>query len=295
MEFHNSCDGFYKNSLDVRLTKNCDNDCPFCIEKTGLLPKQESVWDMLTSTIKAINVDGKTDILILGGEPLLRIHQLNQYLSKLRSLESRKALCTKPKVYVTTSLPRVAYYQTVPFYDIIDKIDGLNVSLQHYDWQENNNIMMASDIGFNRIDFLKSILNHGDVANKVRVSINLVQGQIDSKAKLMYFLEMLKGMGCKHVKINELQHSPNLYVSFERVMGVHLGSPYSHGCQKDIDIIDGMRVTLKRSCFLVEPSHYATFSDLVKATTKRLLPKMFNSSQLVMYENGELSNGWQTR
>lgn len=34
-KFCNSCDGAY-DSLDVRFTKACDNDCAFCIERNGI-------------------------------------------------------------------------------------------------------------------------------------------------------------------------------------------------------------------------------------------------------------------
>ena len=50
MTFTNSCDGYYKDSLDVRFTKMCDNNCPFCIEKGGITGKSTNVPAMIEAT-----------------------------------------------------------------------------------------------------------------------------------------------------------------------------------------------------------------------------------------------------
>lgn len=64
-KFCNSCDGAY-DSLDVRFTKACDNDCAFCIERNGINSLGlTNVEKMIDSTIKS----GINSVLILGGEP----------------------------------------------------------------------------------------------------------------------------------------------------------------------------------------------------------------------------------
>ena len=102
----------------------------------------------------------------------------------------------------------------------------------------------------------------------------------------------MEKIGVKHVKINELQNVPELYVSYEDICKEKLPSPYAHGCQTEIKIKGiSMKITLKRSCFMVEKSRKATKSDLQKAIYKQKTGT-FQAFQTVAYEDGTLENGW---
>lgn len=73
----NSCDGIYNDSLDVRFTKMCDNNCAFCIERGGIDSfGKTNVKKLIKETI----ISGKKNILILGGEPLLNIEDTLEYV-----------------------------------------------------------------------------------------------------------------------------------------------------------------------------------------------------------------------
>lgn len=271
----NSCDGAY-SSLDVRFTKQCDNNCSFCIEKTGIdsLGKPD-VQNMIESTINS----GIKDVLILGGEPFLYPDELFEYVSTIRDKVN--------SIYVTTSLPSTFIKNTEKCYQIIRLIDGLNVSVQHTNWMRNNSILNAS-AKINRLEILRKL--NKQFASKIRTSINLVKYGIDNKIELLRTLNHLQSLGCKHVKINELQSS-DLYVSFEKITKQKMKSPYSNGCQSEIkmDGID-MKLTLKRSCFVVEKSNFATVSDIFKIILKKFIkPK---NKFRVMYENGKIEYGW---
>lgn len=139
------------------------------------------------------------------------------------------------------------------------------------------------------------------IAPKIRVCLNLCRGGIDTPGKLKEALLRLQALGVKHVKVNELQHAPEHYVSFEDMLGYRLArplrSPYAHGCQTDETELfsrlfhTSLRITLKRSCFVVEKSRKASLADLAKAAYKRWLhtPKgVFR----VMYENGQVESAW---
>ena len=90
------------------------------------------------------------------------------------------------------------------------------------------------------------------------------------------------------------------YVSFENIFpDCELSSPYAHGCQTDIthyfdslSLMHDIQILLKRSCFLVEPSKTATFSDLVKVVGKRIKNEKHKFG--VLYENGKLESHWLT-
>jgi len=276
LSFSNSCDGYYR-SIDVRFCKRCSNACSFCIERNGI--KQCGCTNVAEITKSTLSSD-RDNVLILGGEPLEEIEKARDYVKNIRKY--------KKHIYLTTSLPKDIYEHPDTFYEIMEMLDGLNVSLQHYDPDINNDVLNA---GFrhDRIQMLEGICRKWP--HKVRVSINLVKGYIDSRKEIDKFLDVMESIGVKHVKINELQNEEEIYVSFEKAYGMKLKSPYAHGCQHDVSIRDNMRVTLKRACFCVNSNLEASFADLIKAVLKKLM-NIHPEPQVVIYENGMVSNGW---
>jgi len=271
----NSCDGKY-NSVDVRFTKSCDNNCSFCIEKNGLLSLGEpNVEEMAKSVLKT----GIKDVLILGGEPLLYIDRVLNFVNLIREHVDT--------IYITTSLPRTIVQNWKNFEKIMETIDGLNVSIQHYDPKINNDILRANN-RHDRIELLRQInIRH---SSKVRTSINLVKGSIDTKEKLLKTLSKLEFNGCSNFKINELQDSSE-YVSYEEIMKETLPNPYSNGCQTKIKIENiQASVLLKRSCFAVEKTKKANIFDLIKVISRMFYKK--SNIFRVVYENGYINKGW---
>ena len=272
----NSCDGIYRDSLDVRFTKSCDNKCAFCIERKGIDNQGQNVEKMIEGTKKS----GKKNILVLGGEPMLNLQTLKTYIDGIKDYVEN--------IYITTSLPNSINQDWDTFTYIMDNSTCLNVSLQHYNWKINNQVLNASS-NHNRIEILENICDK--YSKKVRVSINLVRGYIDTKAKLDTFLKIMEDIGVSHVKINELQHEPDLYVSFRDLYGMILPAPYVYGCQGDIDLGYNMRITLKRSCFCTQPQHIRC-TDIEEEKFKQ---HKTENTCTVLYEDGTLSNGWITK
>lgn len=147
---------------------------------------------------------------------------------------------------------------------------------------------------------LLNIIINPEIRNKIRVNLNLVQGYIDNKIEVLKAIRLLSNVyHVKTIKLNELQNSDK-YVSFENIfLDCELSSPYAHGCQTDIthyfdslSLMHDIQILLKRSCFLVEPSKTATFSDLVKVVGKRIKNEKHKFG--VLYENGKLESHWLT-
>ena len=289
----NSCDGIYE-SLDIRFTKACDNNCSFCIEKFGI--KSLGKTDV-AALAKSVFDSNFKNILIVGGEPLLDLQKLYQFVHLVRSYTKVK------KIYVTTSLPisiDINLDTKSLLIDIIKLIDGLNVSLQHYDSRINNVVLHASS-KHDRLETLFMLTRiNPEIRNKIRVNLNLVQGYIDNKVEVLKAIRLLSNVyHVKTIKLNELQNSDK-YVSFENIFpDCELSSPYAHGCQTDIthyfdslSLMHDIQILLKRSCFLVEPSKTATFSDLVKVVGKRIKNEKHKFG--VLYENGKLESHWLT-
>lgn len=273
----NCCDGIY-SSLDVRFTKVCDNSCSFCIEKQGLDSLGQTNVDKMVESVKK---SGIKDVLILGGEPFINPSMLLNFVSQIRPIVD--------KIYITTALPISFILKSDICNNIISQIDGLNISIQSLDNNKNIEILQASS-NHDRIKLLEKLLVNW--SDKIRVSINLSKGGIDSKLKLEEAIDFLKNIGCKNLKINELQNSPQNYISYEKIMNIRLNSPFSSGCQTNIKN-NNINIILKRSCFLTEKSLNASWKDLLKTFIN--LFRNADNKFAVLYENGNLTNNWKQK
>lgn len=312
----NSCDGTY-GSLDIRLTKRCYNKCPFCIERKSGVNTRSKDPDTGKMLDNILNINQNIEsVLILGGEPLLSFKDLINLICWIK-------LLSKLKVYVTTSLPvdLVTYPQ---FEELVTGVDGVNISY-HSGWKETNAAVYYGSkyntyLETKKREYLVRINKR--YSHKIRINLNLSKCGVNSLNDLRYALNTFAELGCNWVKINELQDSPEYYVSFEDLTEEDLPSPYAHGCESVLyyqglthsldsnlspvkpaqyhrenlpDWLKGIKLpdltTLKRSCFLTEPSREATLSDLTKLILRKVLPlpkKKFR----VMYEDGSVYKGW---
>ena len=312
----NSCDGIY-GSLDIRLTKRCYNKCPFCIEQKSGVSTRRKDPDTGKMLDNILNINQNIEsVLILGGEPLLSFKDLIHLIYEIK-------LLSKLKVYVTTSLPAdlVTYPQ---FEGLVARADGVNISY-HSGWKETNAAVYYESkyntyLETKKREYLVRINRR--YSHKIRINLNLSKYGVNSLNDLRYALNTFAELGCNWVKINELQDSPEYYVSFEDLTEEDLPSPYAHGCESVLyyqgltysldsnlspvkpaqyhgenlpDWLKGIKlpdlITLKRSCFLTEPSREATLSDLTKLILRKVLPlpkKKFR----VMYEDGSVYKGW---
>lgn len=283
----NYCDGSTDWCLDVRFTAHCDNACGFCIAAEDMKSARDFNPVAMLHSVKAhLEVSA---LSIIGGESLLFLDKL---LDFMKSVENEAPHIKN--MYLTTALPYTLVSQRELFNEILSKTSVLNVSLQHYDDNVNNFLLKAKK-KFSRINLLKSILEVEENRPKIRVHLNLVKGGIDTTEELSAMLYVLRDMGVQDVKINELMNAPDDYVSFEDMTGITLNSAYAHGCSTEIDFFPGISTTLKRSCFVVEPSRQASKEDLLKLIAKGALPELEKDMNVarVLYEDGFVANRWQ--
>ena len=273
----NSCEGLYPNSMDVRFSKSCDNNCLFCIEREGIQSAKFDIPKMIEST----KTSGRSEILILGGEPFLFVDNLLEYIEGIRPFVSR--------IYITSALPVTLTLDNPKVVQILDLIDGLNCSVHHYTDAVNNKILNTKTT-HSRIDLLANLLvNYSD---KIRVMGNLSVGGLDSYDDILNYVWVMRTLGAKEIKLNELQHAGDYFVDFEKVMGTKLPSPYAKGCQRDVSV-GGIRVLLKRSCFFVEETKKAHLDDLFKAIYIKHHHKEAKCGFIVLYEDGKIHDGWE--
>lgn len=278
----NCCDGIY-NSLDVHFTSACDNKCDHCIDQKyqGLNISKPNVDKIVKKIID--NKDGLDDVLFLGGEPCLYLDELIECVKKLKEK-------TNLKLYVTTSVPKVCHDNTEKFYCLISMLDGINLSVQHYKEDIADEIRKTKS-KYDRQKFYNSLPNK----NKIRINLNIVKPYLYTKEDISACLKHYDDMGFNSIKLSEIQHGKDVFVSFEKTFGISLGSPYSDGCQTYLDmenIILGFKtpVLLKRSCFMCEETLKATAKDGIKVIGN--LFKQPNNKYGVIYEDGSLMKGW---
>lgn len=279
----NCCDGVY-NSFDVHFTSVCDNKCSHCIDC-----KYEG-FNILKPNINAIadtiikNKDGYEDVLFLGGEPCLYLEELIKCIKLIKKE-------TTLKTFVTTSVPKTCYDKRALFEELIELVDGINLSVQHYDEDIADEIRNTKS-KYDRQSFYNS-LPHKD---KIRINLNIVKPFLYSKQDLTKCLMHYDKMEFNSIKLSEIQHGKEYYTSFEKTFGINLGSPFYHGCQTYLDmdeIIPDFKtpVLLKRSCFMCEETLKASFKDGLKVLYKTFKNKPQNKYGVV-YENGRLEKGW---
>ena len=278
----NCCDGIY-NSFDVHFTSACDNKCAHCIDKCfeGLNIAKPNVNAIVKTIVE--NQEGLDDVLFLGGEPCLYLDELIDCVSQLREK-------TKLKLYVTTSVPKVCYDNYDKFIKLIDMLDGINLSVQHYKEDVADEIRKTKS-QYDRQTFYTNLPQK----HKIRINLNIVKPYLYTKEDISECLRHYDKMGFNSIKLSEIQHGKDVFVSFEKTFGIKLGSPYSCGCQTYLnmeDILPGFKtpVLLKRSCFMCEETLRASVGDGVKVVTN-LFRKPQNKYG-VIYENGRLEKGW---
>lgn len=122
----------------------------------------------------------------------------------------------------------------------MEEVDFITISMQSMDNEVNSALLNAKN-DFDRISALKKVLATDGLREKVTVNLNLVQEGVDAKGKFLAALFMLEDFGCQQLRINEVMQAPHRYVNFEKMMGVELDSPYSHGCKTELSLPTSMR------------------------------------------------------
>jgi pyruvate-formate lyase-activating enzyme len=281
----NCCDGIY-NSIDVHFTSACDNKCAHCIDMKyeGLGIKKPDIIAISKTIVK--NKDGFDDVLFLGGEPCLYLEEL---IDCIKIIKGRTDL----KIFVTTSVPKICYDKYKLFCELLEIVDGINLSVQHHKEEVADEIRKTKS-QYNRQEFYNSL----PYKEKIRINLNIVKPYLYTKEDITDCLNHYDKMGFNSIKISEIQHGKDYFISFEDTFNIKLGSPFYSGCQTYLDmdkIIPNFKtpVLLKRSCFMCEETLKASFLDGIKVLYKKLTNGKSDNNYGVVYENGFLNKGWR--
>lgn len=239
----------------------------------------------MTAIVKTIvdKQNGLDDVLFLGGEPCLYLDELLDCVTQLREK-------TKLKLFVTTSVPKICHDKRDTFLKLIEILDGINLSTQHY--KEDVADMIRRTVSkYDRQAFYASL----PYKHKIRINLNIVKPFLYTKDDISACIRHYDALGFNSIKLSEIQHGKDVYVSFADVFDIKMKSAYSHGCQQYLnisDILPGVStpVLLKRSCFLCEDSLNASLADGLKMMIKIVAPN--KNKYGVVYEDGTLTKGW---
>jgi len=282
----NCCDGLY-NSFDIHFTSACDNKCSHCIDLKyeGFGIKKPDVQAIVNTIVE--NQNGYDDVLFLGGEPCLYLHELLDCVKQVREK-------TKLKIFVTTAIPKICSDRFDLFTELLEIIDGINLSVQHYKEEIADEIRKVH-AKYDRQTFYAS-LPHKE---KIRINLNIVKPYLYTKEDITACLLHYDKMGFDSIKLSEIQHGKEYFVSFEKTFGIKLGTPFYSGCQKYLETAKIQELIemktpllLKRSCFMCEETLTASFMDGVKVAYK-LFNKTAPNKYGVIYENGCLTKQWR--
>ena len=295
MRMNNTCD--CSHTINVHFTKACPHNCDYCVDKLSvdkspITPNVDKMFNTVKDIINTSPFGTYEDVLIVGGEPLMFINDLLTFVKRIKDE-------TDLRVYVTTSLPEETVYHLNLLGELLDTVDGLNVSIQH-----PNSVLALFMLGTKprfeesgplyRQKIIQYLMKHPE-KKKVRININVMKPLLSNKKSIDEALEEIDAWGFGSIKLSELQQCENSYVSIEEMYDIKLKSPYSYGCniKAPDEIQDGIKtpIYLKRSCFMVENSLKASLKDGIKAIHKKF--HKTDNHFVVIYEDGHIERRWK--
>ncbi len=281
----NTCDKIH-NELMIHFTQKCENKCFFCVDakNKGVNAVKPNIDKMVE---QVINVKDKINsITISGGEPLLFIDEIIDFINKI------KTNAPKLSINIITSFPTTCWKCKEKVFQIIDMVDSLAFSPQHY----NEEIA-------DKIRGVKSKYNHQALyemlphKEKICVNLNLNKPYLCEKDDVINCIKHYNDLGFSNIRVAELFETEDNFISFEETFGIKMKSPFAHGCKtSNFDITPWIstfkgNLTIKRVCFLINKKSHCSCADLFKLSTRFFFHKPYAFG--VVYEDGNIYPYWK--
>lgn len=259
----NICDRI-NNELMVMITKSCPNSCAFCIDKFNTGVKGKPDFNAIKTTISK-HINKVSHITISGGEPLLYMDEVLNLVKFIKEFWPNKI------IIINTSIPDKCYLFKDKFIEIIESVDEILLSAQHYN-QEIANEIRCSISSFDRNKFY-SELPHKE---KFLISLNVHKPYLCNRDDILANIDFFYKLGFNNIKLAELFERSDMYVSIKDVLGIKLPQPFAVQCSnKNVDIkhllpdFNG-NLTIKTVCFIKSKNLKANFWDFFKTATRNL-------------------------
>jgi molybdenum cofactor biosynthesis enzyme MoaA len=209
---------FYWNvNLYVDLTAECNQTCPFCINRVNFTRHEISDREFLTrfeEALKGLRHLGPS-IQIVGGEPLLE-----KYRSRLFSILAlvKKYNIRKPIIGSNGS----AFFDELLPLRLDPYLAHLNISRHHYLEERLRELFRHPQTLPN--DRLAVLLDSG-LAGRIRLNCALLQGYIDCHSEVVRYLDWALAQNCRNICFSTLSKLPSDYIYEEaqiaRVKSLH--------------------------------------------------------------------------
>lgn len=261
----NFCGGNFQDWLEVNLIDTCNARCSWCIERGGYHPEYHAPVEEIARV--AIGT-GKTNIILLGGEPLL--YKQMKELVRLLAYANRK-------VWITTN----GFLLTSKYVmDNLIPVTGVNISIHHFNMENNKQVTKVMIDEHKLREAINAL--HFIHAN-VRMNCNVISGQIDTPEKIISYVKWAKNILADKIRFAELKQDDEGFVDLAAILNHKYGlndNPFTHGCNSDC-VIEGVPVNFRQMCGLQ-----------TSRRTAPLNPKQY--AKEVLYYDGKLYDGWQT-
>lgn len=259
----NFCGGNFQDWLEVNLIEKCNGRCSWCIERKGYHPKHHTHWQDIA---KQIIASGKTNIILLGGEPTLSSH-LQDIIDAISLVGC--------KVWITTNGSRLS---PEFIFSNLRGIAGINISIHSYDLYQNKKI-----VGVDIECLSESIVALHEIDASVRFNCNCISGHIDSAERIEQYIWWAKAKGVDKIRFAELKQDNGSFVNLAKILNYGWGlndDPFLNGCNREA-VIHGIPVNFRQMCGL--------------QTKQRVKPKNpVQYAKKVLYYDGKFYDGWQT-
>lgn len=251
------------NELIVMLTKACPNSCEFCIDKLNVGVKGHPDFESIKARIGK-HINQVSCVTISGGEPLLYITEVLDLVTFIKNFWPDKL------IILNTSLPFECFLFPAIFEKIINTVDEILLSAQHYD-QEIADHIRHSKSKFDRNEFYAN-LPHKE---KFLISLNVHKPYLYKKEDILKNIDFFYKLGFNNIKLAELFEHPEMHVSIKDILGIKLPQPFAVQCSnKNVNIkhllpdFNG-NLTIKTVCFIKSSNLKANFWDLFKTLTRK--------------------------
>lgn len=258
----NVCDRIY-NELMLQLTKACPNSCSFCIDKFNNGVYGPPDFESIKARILEYSTQAD-NITISGGEPLIYIFEVLDLVKFIKKY-------TNLKITINTSIPYECYLYQATYNEIVETVDCILFSAQHYN-QEIADKIRKSKSKFNRNIFYE-FLPHKD---KYIVSLNIHKPYLCTLYDTLQNIKFFYNLGFNNIKLAELSERPEMHVAISEILGIKLPQPFAVQCSnKNVDISHLLpefkgNLTIKTVCFIKSKNLKANFWDLFKTSTRNL-------------------------
>lgn len=290
----NVCDQTAKD-IEIHLTQKCDNKCEFCIDRMnkGIGYTEKPAVTNICLSLAMLSHNAEI-LSIAGGEPCLYLDEL------LEIVKWCKQFAKHLKINLITSLPYRCYKEQDKFFEILELIDTMTISAQHYKKDIADKIRGTNtSTKYPRNDFYKS-LPHKE---KISITLNIVKDKLDTKQDIIDNILYFNKLGFTHIKLSEIMKYDKLFVNVENILNIKgLGEPFASGCNIPFDINPVIHsiypnenyegtFNLKRQCFYTSSKRHANIFSLIKVIFRRMFSKKYLFA--VIYEDGSIHNYWE--